>query len=475
MTHALVVDMDGTLVRTDTLHEGLLGLAATQAGALRHLPGWLRQGKAKAKAAIADHHILDPELLPYDPDVLAHIRDARAAGRPVALVSAADHRQVAAVAEHLGLFDLAVGTGAPELGEGRGNLAGANKAAFLTQQFPQGFDYIGDSAADLPVWAAAQTAYGVRIDPDLAQKARDAGAALQTISAKPSPIKPLIRACRPHQWSKNALILLPVLTALDAGALPAALLAVVCFSLTASAIYIINDLLDLPSDRRHPRKRARPFAAADASARDGLICSAGLLAIAFLLALVLLPGAFLGVLALYLVTTTAYSFWIKRKMVADVLCLATLYTLRIIAGSAATGIVLSPWLLVFSMFVFFSLATIKRQAELEDMKKRGKTSTSGRNLLVEDLPVIQGMSIASAQAAVLVFALYSQDPEIQAHATRPDLLLLICPVLFFWLGRMQILTRRGFMTDDPIVFTAKDRVSLASGALMGLMFIGAML
>lgn len=466
----LVVDMDGTLCRTDTLHEAILGLLLQDPLSVLRAPLWLRDGKEGFKRRIADRYLVDADSLPYDEAVLELIRKARDAGRPVALVSAADHRQVVAVAEKLGLFDLALGTGSPIVA---GNLRGEAKACFLAENFGEGgFDYVGDSSADLPVWQMARQAYGVRANRRLQRAAATQGTDLETVGdEKGWPFRALIRACRPHQWAKNVLILLPVLTAQRAEDLPAALLAMLCFSLAASAIYIVNDLVDLPSDRAHPRKRLRPFASGEVNARQGLIFAAGLLLLSVTLAALLLPSAFLLVLLTYLVATSLYSFWLKRKMVADVLGLAALYTLRIVAGAAATGIALSPWLLVFSMFLFFSLATIKRQAELEDMVKRGAETTLGRNLLAGDLPILQAMSIGAAQLAVLVFALYSQDSSVQTHFGRPDLLLLVCPVLFFWLGRMQILTRRGFMTDDPIVFTIRDRVSLLSGVLMLAIFL----
>lgn len=466
----LIVDLDGTLCRTDTLHEGVMGVLAEKPGTLLRLPLWLREGKEGFKRQVAGHGVIDPAALPYDQDVLAMIRTARDEGRPVALVSAADHRQVEAVAQHLGLFDLAIGTGSPVA---EGNLRGPAKARFLVEHFGEGgFDYIGDSAADLPVWKVARRAYGVRTGATVQKAAAAQNITIEPVGAAAGwPVRALVRACRPHQWAKNILILLPVLTAQDISQLPAALLAMLCFSLAASAIYIINDLVDLPSDRAHPRKRLRPFASGAANAVQGLTVAAGLLVLSLLSAALLLPGAFLWVLVIYLLATSVYSFWLKRKMVADVLGLAALYTLRIVAGTAATGIELSPWLLVFSMFLFFALATIKRQAELEDLARRGADKPAGRNMIVADLPILQAMSIGAAQLAVLVFALYSQDADVQSHFGKPDLLLFICPMLFFWLGRMQVLTRRGFMTDDPIVFTLRDRVSLISGLIMLLIFV----
>jgi 4-hydroxybenzoate polyprenyltransferase/phosphoserine phosphatase len=475
----LVVDLDGTLLRSDSLHEAVIGLVARHPLMLLRLPIWLLQSRSAFKRRVADQLLLDPALLPYDPAVLDFIAEAKAQGRSVDLVSAADHRQVEAIAEHLGLFDLAIGTGSPGT---TGNLRGKAKADFLVDRYgAQGFDYIGDSINDLPVWAVARRAIAVGLTQRLQRRAATRDLTLSPIrpesghSSAGWPVQALIRACRPHQWAKNLLILLPVLTSREFGNLPASLLALLCFSLTASAIYIVNDLMDLPSDRIHPRKRNRPFASGAATAAQGLAVSAGLLAVAVFMAMMLLPLGFLWVLLVYLLLTTLYSVSLKRKMMVDVIALASLYTLRIVAGSTATGIVLSPWLLVFSMFLFFSLATIKRQAELEDLALRGGQKTAGRNLIVADLPVYQAMSIAAAQAAVMVFALYSQDHTVQETFGSPDLLLLVCPVLMLWIGRMQLLTRRGFMTDDPIVFTLRDRASQLCGLLMLVLFLSAAL
>jgi 4-hydroxybenzoate polyprenyltransferase/phosphoserine phosphatase len=467
----LVVDLDGTLCRSDTFHEALAGLAATRPGVLLRAPAHLRAGKAALKRHVAGQLVVAPESLPYDPQVLDLVAAARAAGRPVALVSAADHRQVEAVAAHLGGFDLAVGTGSAAAGPE--NLSGAQKARFLRDLYgARGFDYIGDSRADIPVWAAARRAFAVRPSAGLRRAAGAAGITLEAVgAAEGSGLRALVQALRPHQWAKNLLVLLPVLAAQDASALGAALLAMLCFSLTASGVYLVNDLADLPADRAHPRKRFRPFAAGRLAIAQGVAAAAAVFAAGILLALLLLPAAFSATLLVYVVATFAYSFWLKRKMMVDIIGLAGLYTLRIIGGATATGIVLSPWLLVFSMFLFFSLATIKRQSELIDAERRGAAPTPGRNLQAVDLGVLQGMAIASGQAAVLVFALYAQDDLVAARHARPELLLLVCPVLFFWLSRIQILTRRGFMTDDPLVFTMRDRVSLASGAIMVAVFV----
>ncbi len=465
----LVVDLDGTLSRTDTLHESLLRLAVKHPLALPGLLGPLRAGKPAFKAHVADRLPPDPQALAFDADVLAAIEAARAAGQRVELVSASDHRMVKAVADHLGLFDAAIGTGSPEA-EGR-NLGGAAKAEFLTARYGAGgFDYIGDSAVDLPVWAAAAQAYAPRPPARLLARARAARVTLQalpeTVPERAPAWKPLIKAMRPHQWSKNILVFMPMLAAQQPGAFWPALLAFVLFSLTASCTYILNDLVDIPSDRAHPRKCRRPFASGALPIATGLGLAAGLFLAVLLLALALMPLPFQAALAFYFAVTLAYSFVLKRKLMVDVITLAGLYTMRIIAGAAASSILPSPWLLAFSVFLFFSLAAIKRQAELVDQAASGKDASPGRAYLSSDVDPIRIMAISAGQAAVLVFALYLYSPAVTELYTAPEVLWLICPVLLYWLSRIAVLTHRGFMNDDPIVFAARDRISWAVAAVV---------
>lgn len=449
----LVVDLDGTLCRTDTLHEALLTLVGTDPRSLFRLPGWLREGRAAFKAQIADRTVIDPEALPFNDAVIEMVRAARASGRRTALVSAADHRQVTAVAEATGLFDEAYGSA-----EGL-NLKGAEKAAFLTERFGAGkFDYVGDSMADLPVWETARKAITVRADAALRRAAANANTTVHHVDPPAGRGKPLLKAMRPHQWSKNALLFLPVLAAHDLSKLGPVLLGFAAFCLTASAVYVINDLLDLSADRAHPRKRHRPFAAGDLSAVTGVRMATGLLLAAMILGLLTGNTAFLLMLLVYLGATFAYSLSLKRKLLVDVLALAGLYTIRIVAGGAAAAVTLSPWMLGFSMFLFLALAAVKRQAELTDQMKTGRSS-SGRAYEVDDLPVLRGMAISAGNAAVLVLALYISSDDVQALYAQPEALWLICPMLLYWVLRMVMATHRGYMTDDPIVYAATDRTS----------------
>jgi 4-hydroxybenzoate polyprenyltransferase len=461
----LVVDLDGTLCRTDTLHEALLMHLSGHPMALVSLPGWLARGRAAFKARLAERMIVTGDLLPLNETVLGLVREARKKGRPVFLVSAADQKQAEAVAAPLGLFDEVVGTGNDR------NLKGPAKADYLVDRFGKGgFDYVGDAYADLPVWGAARQAITVGAGPRLCRAVEAVNPKAEHLHAPSKRGRAMLKAMRPHQWSKNTLLFLPMLAAHDFGEAGVVAMAFLAFCFTASAVYIINDLLDLQSDRSHPRKRFRPFASGDLTAASGLGLTGLLLAGAVALGLFTGSLAFLAVLGGYLVTTFAYSLFLKRKLLVDVLALAGLYAIRIVAGGAAAGLALSPWLLGFSMFLFLSLAAVKRQAELVDQKITGRES-AGRAYEVEDLPVLRGLALSAATAATLVLALYIASDDVQPLYNTPELLWLLCPVLLYWMLRMIMTAHRGRMTDDPIVFAARDRTSLLTIASCGFLVL----
>lgn len=461
----LVVDLDETLSRTDTLHEALIRVSMDQPNVIWRLIASRPRDKAAFKDILADTCVMAPDQLVFNSDVVRIIEEARAAGKKTVLVSAADDRQVRAVADHLGIFDEAFGTGATKAAGY--NLGGQRKADFLTDRYgAEGFDYIGDCVRDIPVWQAAKTAYAVAPSSSLQDAAARAGVTLEAVGARTDGIKPFLKALRPHQWVKNILIFLPILTAQQFDMVWFAIIAFVLFSLTASSVYVFNDLADLPADREHKRKRARPFASGDIPLAQGVIMGLGLLIFSFLASLIIMPPMFTLVLAIYFAVTVAYSFFLKRKLIVDIIVLAGLYTVRIIAGGAATGIVPSPWLLAFSVFLFYALAGVKRQAELIDQATQNKNSTPGRGYVASDVSVIQMVSISSGQAAVLVFALYLYSPSVAKLYNTPEVLWLICPILLYWLSRIAVLTHRGFMHDDPIVFATRDRISLLTAAII---------
>lgn len=450
----LVVDLDGTLSRTDTLHESLVNLITRRPA---HIPGVIAalfQGKAAFKRKVAQVHVTPGQGLSYDPTVLEILQDARQEGRRTALVSASEQRQVDAVADHLGLFDDAYGTG--EASGGR-NLGGEAKAEFLVRRYGQkGFDYVGDARTDLPVWSAARIAVTLGAGGALRQAAEAANPNVLHLSPSNGldRMRALMKALRPHQWSKNVLIFLPMLAAHDVTALPAAFAAFVAFCLTASSVYLINDLVDLQADRTHPRKRARPFASGALPISLGVVLAPVLVVLAVLIALIWTPPVFLASLLAYYLVTFAYSFWLKRKALVDVLTLAGLYTARIVAGAAASGVGLSPWMLGFSMFLFLALAAVKRQAEL--VQQAPGTKPAARGYEAGDLPLLREIALVSGFSAVVVFALYISSEDVLRLYSMPEMLWLICPLLLYWIGRMVLMTHRGWMADDPIVFAARD-------------------
>ena len=467
----LVLDLDGTLLRTDSLIEAALRLAAANPlGLLRTLPALLTS-RAAFKRALARACTLDPATLVYNDDVLALARQAREDGRPVILVTAADTAVAQAIATHLDIFD------GVHASDGAHNLKGAHKAAFLVERFgAQGFDYAGDAPPDLAVWQQANEAIVIAPTRAFLRRVQAACANVRVLGAPPSRVARLriwARALRVHQWAKNVLVLVPVLAAhrLDAPTLIQAATALIAYSLCASSVYVMNDLLDLPHDRVHPTKCRRPFASAALPLAQAPVAIVACLSGAVLLALVL-PWHFLLMLAIYYVCTTTYSLGLKRKPVWDVMMLAALYTLRVFAGSAATGIRISPWLLAFCMFLFFCLAVVKRQTELVQHLRLGRAEKlSGRGYSPTDLDVLASMATSSGYMAVLVLALYVNSPDVLALYRHPAMLWALCPLLLFWISRVLLLSHRGMLHDDPVVFALRDRLSLAIGGLCFCAFV----
>lgn len=470
-TITLIVDLDDTLIRTDMLFETLW--AALSRRWLNYIPiiSAAQSGRATLKAKLAELGSVPAASLPYNEDVLTEIRAWRDRGGQVALVSASDQSIVSEIADHLGLFDAAHGS------DGTTNLKGAQKAAFLKEQFPNGFAYMGDSTADLEIWPHTQKAITIDADASLRAKVDALDVEHQHLSTRNKPLwQALFKALRPHQWLKNVLIFLPMLLAheITGANFGLALLAFVAFSLIASSVYLLNDLLDLAADRAHPRKCKRPFAAGDLPLVWGTLLAPGLLVVGAILS-ALVGLQFLIVVTIYYVITTAYSFNLKRRTIVDICTLAGLYTIRLVAGGVATGMSLSVWLLAFSIFFFFSLAAIKRQAELVSGLDSGKEKADGRGYLTSDLPLISQMAVSSGYVSVLVMALYVNSETVQSLYSNPLPLWGICMVLLYWISRMVLITHRGWMHDDPVVFGATDKISLLCAALIAALALTAAL
>lgn len=456
----LCVDLDGTLVKSDTLVDSLLVLARTHPAQLLALPAQLMRGKAAFKAFVTSHVTLDVVHLPYNRKLLQFLHDEHNRGRSIYLATGADTHLAKRVAAHLGLFTGVLGS------DGSTNLTGNRKLDRLRSQLGnQPFDYIGNDVPDLPLLAHATE--NMVANPSLRLRLRMRTRGLLPVRAfveRGSTFRSVIRALRIHQWAKNLLIFLPLLLAhhVPLNLFLSGLLAFCCFSLAASSAYIVNDLLDIESDRRHPQKRSRPFASGDLSALSGIFIASSFLVLAIVGAR-LLPVAFFLWLLLYLVTTLAYTWYLKRIALVDVLVLSGLYTLRLLAGSAATQSHISHWLAGFSVFLFFSLAIVKRFAELQNLRASGLPPHNGRGYLVSDIEQLRSFGTASAFAAVVVFAIYISGSDVTLLYRRQQLLWLIMPFMILWLCRVWLLASRGELNEDPLVFALTDRASLLIG------------
>lgn len=464
----LVVDLDGTLIKTDVLVESLFRLIAAHPLKALGLPLWLVKGKSAFKARIAKYAALDLRTLPLNQELVAFLRTEKALGRRIYLASASDRRYVEPLAEHVGLFDGVFAS------DGQVNLRGRHKAERLCQEFGErGFDYAADAKVDLDVWRRARRVIAVNCPANVLRAVARRHPDHIVLGRREVRFYDYLRTVRIHQWAKNTLLFLPMLAAhaVTPANLGVLLLAFLSFSLTASSVYITNDLIDLPSDRDHATKRYRPLASGTVPVLHGLVLAPVLLLVGILLAAaVSLP--FLGILLFYFLITTAYTLYLKRKAVVDVLILAGLYTLRVMAGAVALGLTLSPWMLAFSIFLFLCLALVKRYTELKARLDAGKDAPAGRGYRLDDMPLLVALAGASGYASVLVLALYVNSPQVMDLYGHPEGLWLACTLLLYWVSRVLLITHRGEMHDDPIVFALRDRVSLATIALTGAATVG---
>jgi 4-hydroxybenzoate polyprenyltransferase len=472
--HPLVVDLDGTLIKSDLLFETATSLVVRRPLAAFYLFGWLMRGKPELKARLAGAVTVDVATLPYNQELVAWLREQKAQGRRLVLATAANQSLAVKVAAHLALFDHVIAS------DRTTNLKSvAKRDALVALYGAGGYDYVGNDSADLTVWRDARTAHVVSNSARLYAQAGANGNLGQTIhSGVPSAAQALMRAVRPHQWLKNLLVFIPLVAAHQYGSVGSVLqasLAFLAFGLAASSVYLLNDLVDVESDRHHPRKRFRPFAAGDLSLVHGWIAWPLLLVSACAIAFALLPPTFTHFLLLYAGVSTAYSLRLKQIPIVDVLTLAGLYTLRIIAGAAAIAVPLSFWLLSFSMFFFVSLAFMKRYSELKVARDgHHAIALRGRGYAPQDLELVAMLGSSAGHVAVLVLALYIQDSRTASLYAEPRFIWLACPVMLYWVSRAWLLTHRGQMNEDPILFALRDRVSWMAVGALALIFMLAM-
>jgi 4-hydroxybenzoate polyprenyltransferase len=465
----LCVDLDGTLTYTDLLLESLLLLIRQNPLYLFPVLVWVLGGKAYFKDQIARRVTMNMGSLPYNAALVEYLREESAKGRELYLCTGSSHRFAVKVAAHFGFFKGVVAS------DQQRNLTGRNKAETLAGMFgPGGFDYAGNESADLHVWSKARTAIVVG-DRAIAIAAGRVSASVRVFAHKRALMKLILKEMRVYQWVKNVLVFVPLLASHQFGYLPQALsaaIAFLAFSLCASSVYLLNDMLDLEADRAHVRKRNRPFASGHLSLSLGVVLMGILLASSFALGMCV-GMKFVGVLFMYFGLTLAYSFVLKRKVLIDVFALAGLYAIRIVAGGAACGIPLSSWLTLFSVTLFLSLAMVKRYAELDAALKAGKNIAAGRGYVTGDVEMLRPMGTAAGYLASLVLALYINSPEVSKLYSHPKVLWLLFGLTLYWISRVWFMAFHGKMHDDPIVFAFKDRVSIVVSLLSAACVIGA--
>jgi len=466
----LVVDLDGTLIHTDLLVESFLALIKQNPLYIFAVLFWSLKGKAHLKRQISRRADLDVSVLPYHQELLGYLKEQRTRGRRIILATGTDEQIARQVADHLNLFDEVLGS------DGTTNLSGRHKRDRLIEKFGEKkFDYAGDGRGDIPVWSSARKAILVDVPKNLMGLATRVAEVEQVFQARKKGIKPYIEALRLHQWLKNLLVFIPLVMAhrfLEPAFIAKTLIAFLAFGLCASSVYLLNDLIDLSADRHHPRKRERPFAAGEISPLFGLFASPWLLGLSLLLGLLLPPG-FVWMLVIYYLLNLAYSFYFKQVVLLDVILLAGLYTMRIMAGSASIDIWPSSWLLAFSTFIFLSLALVKRYAELVIMNaETGKVRVRGYQIIDKEL--LASLGSGSGYVAVLVLAIYISSGKAEILYTRHQFIWLLCPLLLYWISYVWLIAHRGAMVDDPLVFTLKDRVSRITIFLAGVVLLLAM-
>jgi len=456
----LCVDLDGTLLKTDTLHELIIGLVKQEPWQLLLLP-WIifqciSRGKQHLKGYLAERVGLAPDLLPRNEVFFAYLKEEHAKGRKLILVTGCHEKIARIIADQVGLFHDVIATNSQV------NLTGVCKSRKLVEQYGEkGFDYAGNGLVDRVVWKSSRECILVNAPPGLRKLLSSELNFIHVFDEQRLLASRFIKGLRLHQWAKNLLIFLPALTAhvfWQPGVLSVLLIAFIAFGCCASFSYVVNDLLDLEDDRKHHRKKYRPFASGHISIPVALMLAGLLLALAVVLALVL-PLRFAGLLLFYFVATNLYSFWLKKIPVLDVSVLAGLYTLRVLAGAVAIKMEPTFWLIAFSAFLFFSLAIVKRLSELLYLQKQARGEVKARGYIAEDISTLRGLGTGSALAAVLVLALYINSDSVRFLYNSPNHLWLLCPILLLWLGRVWLVTGRGSMHDDPVVFALKDRIS----------------
>lgn len=464
----LCVDLDGTLVKTDLLFECLARLIRQKPWLLLSVPFWLLGGKANLKRKMAQHVLIDIATLPYNEAFLEWLRAEKLRGREIILATAADALLANAIAAHLGLFNRVLAS------DGSENLKGERKLDFLRREISGEFEYAADSFADLAVWRSCSGAILVNANQSLINRVGRHVRVLTTFDRESGSVTEIVRALRLHQWTKNILIFVPLITShqlLHLRLVLGAAIGGLLFSLCASAQYVLNDLIDLEADRQHATKARRPFASGVLPLQTGLVLVVTLLVISLGSAF-FLSRLFTALLCIYFLLSLSYSLYFKRILLLDVFVLSGLYTFRIIVGHLVTNVPFSVWLLSFAVFLFLSLAFSKRMSEL---RRSGAVdgSLAGRGYMPGDLEQVNVFGVCSAFLAAVIFILYLQSDRVRELYRQPQLLWLLSPLFLYWISRIWMLSYRGEIDEDPVLFVVKDRTTYLVGAVAGLIMYAA--
>lgn len=463
----LCVDLDGTLVKLDTLHQALFLLLRRDPASILKIPGWWMKGKAHLKDQVMQRVTLDADVLPYHTRFLDYLREQRNAGRKLILATASNYRTAEAIAAHLGIFDETLASNADT------NLRNRQKLDAIRERFPH-YAYAGNDVADFPIWDAAEEI--ILVNPVRPARVKYEAKASHIFIEKRPILRMFIKAMRCSQWLKNVLVFSPLFLAhrfTETASLVSTMIAFLSFSFAASAIYVLNDLFDLSADQHHPRKCRRPFAAGELPIVVGAMLTPLLVVISLALCL-LLPSAFFVSLLVYYALTTLYSWRIKQIVIADVLTLAVLYSMRIVAGAAATGTYVSDWFIGFALFLFLSLALVKRLSELREMENSTgiRPERRERGYKNSDMPLLLAFGVGSGCIAAVVFTMYLGSEKVTELYSRPALLWLVTPLLLYWIARIWYLAWRGRIHDDPLAFATRDLQTylVAAGGLAAILY-----
>ncbi len=461
----LCVDLDGTLIKSDMMFESMAILIKSNPIYLLMIPIWFIKGKLYLKEQLFNRVQIDIDTMPLNDEIVNFLINEKKSGRTILLVTASLQYYADKYKEKFNFLDEAIGS------KDGINLSAKYKAEYLKGRFgDKNYDYIGDSHKDLVVWSFAQNALIVSDNTILINKAKEITNIAETWGRTNTPkYKIIFKQLRIYQWVKNLLIFLPALLAhsLEFNIYFQLLLSFLSFSFVASSIYIFNDLMDLNSDRKHKIKKNRPLAAGNFRISDAFVYTILLMTIGIMIG-VFINISFIIVLLIYLITTYLYSIYLKRIYIVDIITLALLYTMRIIAGSATSGFIISEWLAAFALFFFFSMGALKRFTELKNSKNE---KLSGRAYIADDMNIVQIMGICSSMISVLVMVLYINSNTISQLYSNPKILYLIIPILLHWNMRVWVLADRSMMNEDPIVFSIKDKYSYLSILLIGIIML----